>query len=131
MTVMLLTRKSRSIVALLTAALLLLCQTAFAVQACAHQLASAKSPSTSPPCHADAGEAGSTAPNPSATTACDLGKAVADPAKVAVYAITDLPPIATAEDQGHRETLRSRSGQHVQAVCFSPPLILLHCRFLN
>jgi hypothetical protein len=128
---MLLARKSRSVVALLTAVLLLLCQTAFAAQACAHQSARAEATAASPPCHEVAESHGSTAPHaPASVASCDLAKASADPAKVQVYAVTDLPPVLTTKDQVVLG-VSSPAQQVVHALCYSPPLSILHCRFLN
>ena len=123
------TRSSRSLVALLTALMLLLCQTAFAAQACAHTVMPEQPESVAMPCHesadGDAGEQGL------ASTTCDAGTALPDAAKVPLLAVTDLPAILVAYAPAAATAIRSVGAQRVQAVCHPPPLSILHCRFLN
>ncbi|HYC48242.1 MAG TPA: hypothetical protein VED01_22440 [Burkholderiales bacterium] len=132
MRAMRLTRSSRSIVALLTAVLLLVCQTAFAVQACAYS-ASASEPASfnAPPCHEVEAPASGAPAVPQMAAACDAGKAVFDGAKLQIPPVADLAAIRIAYvDTGARASC-ARSAQLVQAVCYSPPLSILHCRLLN
>jgi hypothetical protein len=132
MCAMALTRASRSLVALVTAILLLLCQTAFAAQACAH--AAVPAPAQSPaaaPCHDMSG--GSTTPTkqlPTAT-ACEAAKALPDVAKVPVFALHDLPSVLVAYEPFAAQARLGVHAEAAQAVCYSPPLSILHCRFLN
>ena len=123
------TRSSRSFVALLTALMLLLCQTAFAAQACAHTLRPAQPEGITAPCHESGGaDTGKQIP---ATTTCDAATALPDAAKVPVLAVTDLPAILVAYEPATAIGIQSGGAQRVQAVCHSPPLSILHCRFLN
>src|SRR5690242_10802728 len=95
MRLMVVRRSSRSFVALLTAVMLLLCQTAFAAQACAHTLTPAQPEGIAAPCHESAGgDAGKQAP--AASTNCDAATALPDVAKVPVIAVTDLPAVLVA-----------------------------------
>lgn len=125
---MVLGRSSRSFVASLTAVLLLLCQTAFAAQACAHTIKSVQPGSIAAPCHESSAE--NTGTHTPAATSCEATKAVPDAAKVPVLALADLPTMLVAYEQAARPGTLSRV-QYVQAVCHSPPLSILHCRFLN
>ena len=129
---MVLTRSSRSLVALVTAILLLLCQTAFAAQACAHSLAPATTDTASAPCHEMPSNTGTPAKQaPAVASACDVAKAVADPTKLTVFAVTDLPAILLTYYYGAAPAMASLAPQTAQAVCYSPPLSILHCRLLN
>ena len=132
MRAMALTRKPRSFVALVTAILLLLCQTAFAAQACAHTLAPAQTESSSAaPCHGMSGDSTTPTQQAPTTTACEAANALPDPAKVPVFALSDLPSIVVAYEPFSARAGATRREQAVQAVCYSPPLSILHCRFLN
>jgi len=126
---MVLTRSSRSFVALLTAILLLLCQTAFAAQACAHTVTPAQPAGITAPCHEPAGDA--TGKQVPASTTCDAATALPDAAKVPVLAVTDFPAILVAYEHAAVPGTASRGAQRVRPVCHSPPLSILHCRFLN
>jgi hypothetical protein len=132
MRVMRLTCSSRSLVAWVTAILLLLCQTAFAAQACAHTAQAAPAESLSAtPCHDQSGD--STTPTkqlPTAST-CESANALPDAANIPVFALTDLPSIVVAYEPFAARAGTAVRGQDVQAVCYSPPLSVLHCRFLN
>lgn len=132
MAAMRLTRSSRSTVALLTAILLLLCQTAFAANACAHSPAPASADATTNlPCHGadDSGNApGDEAPG--ASGGCGVSKALADSAKIPVFASTDLPAVIIAYPLADAAIV-ARAPARVSAVCASPPLTILHCRFIN
>ena len=128
---MLLTRSSRSLVAFVTAVLLLLCQTAFAAHACANTLPpSSTENSAAAPCH----EAGADSTLPAqlpAPTVCEAATALPDAAKVPVFALSDLPSIVVAYEPFAADAAPAARQQTVQAVCHSPPLSILHCRFLN
>jgi hypothetical protein len=123
-------RSSRSIVALITAVLLLLCQTAFAAQACGHDFVSTNPSTASVPCHEGMDEGGSMPHTPAAASACDAPKAVAEAVKVPVFSITDFPALPIAHESVAPVTRLSFTPL-VRAACHSPPLTLLHCRFLN
>jgi hypothetical protein len=125
---MVLSRSSRSFVASLTAVLLLLCQTAFAAQACAHAVRDAQPESIAAPCHEAASE--NTGNRVPAASSCEATKALPDSAKVPVLDLADLPTMLMAYEQAALPGTPSRI-QYVQAVCHSPPLSILHCRFLN
>jgi hypothetical protein len=126
------TRTSRSLVALITAVLLLMCQTAFAAQACAHAFVAAAADVMSAPCHESSGDSGSAEKDaPAAPTTCEVANALPDAGKLPVFALRDLPAVVVtylrlADPQPAALALHS-----VQAVCHSPPLAILHCRFLN
>ena len=121
-------RRQRVLTAWLAALLLVMCQTAFAAQACASDLARSSTTSAAAPCH-EAAEADSSVPLRGAG-ACEATKAVADPAKIPVFGISDMPAVIVAiYEPAARVT--SLAPRHVQAVCYSPPLTILHCRFLN
>lgn len=122
-------RSPRSFVAVLTALLLVLCQTAFAAHACAHTIAPAAPDSNAAPCH----EAASTA-SPERLPApgvCEAAKALPDAGKVYVLAITDLPAIPVAYENVAAADARAAPAHAVRAVCHSPPLSILHCRLRN
>jgi hypothetical protein len=126
-----LTRSSRALVALVTAVLLLLCQTAFAAQACAHIFSGGNSSGASAPCHEGAGNADNAPQTPAAVSVCEAAKAVGQSVEVPLIAVTDLPslPMAPYEAIPPRQT--SPFPHTAFAVCNSPPLSLLHCRLLN
>ena len=126
-----LNRPARPIVALLTAIMLLVCQTAFAAQACA--LPSAGTTSTAvAPCHHDGDGANTDTPTtPFVTGACETGKAIGDAAKVQVYALADLPAVAVTYGHADFGAIAAGTTQLVRAACHSPPLSILHCRLLN
>ena len=129
---MALTRSSRSLVALVTAILLLLCQTAFAAQVCAHTLAPAlPENSAAAPCHEVSGESTTPTQQLPASSVCEAANALPDAAKVPVFALADLPSIVVAYEPFAARADTTARGQTVQAVCYSPPLSILHCRFLN
>jgi hypothetical protein len=129
---MLRTRSTRSLVALITALLLLICQTAFATQACAHSFAPAPADSMSAPCHETSAESGTPEKQaPAASTGCAVANALTDVAKVPVFALSDLPAVLVTYLPLPAPLRSTRALQTVQAVCYSPPLSILHCRFLN
>src|SRR5687767_8853457 len=124
------TGSRRPTIALVTAILLLLCQTAFAAQACAHGMSAASAESASAPCHETADERGSPAKEAPASSACEAATAVPDTVKLPLVAVTDLPslPVVYVMRAPHSASQREPASL---AVCHSPPLSLLHCRFLN
>ena len=121
-------RKARVLVAWLAAVVLVLCQTAYAAQACAADFMHGSATTAAAPCH-DTADADSGVP-PRAASACEATKAVADPVKPPVFGISDLPPVDVAT-YAPAAGVTSLVPRHVQAVCYSPPLTILHCRFLN
>jgi hypothetical protein len=123
-----LSRNSRVLVAWLTALLLVLCQTAFAAQACASDLASSGTTTAAAPCHETA-DTDSNAPA-RAASGCDAPQVVTDPVKIQLLGILDLRAVS-AEELTFSPQIASLATQHVQAVCYSPPFTILHCRFLN
>ena len=125
-------RSSRSLVALVTAMLLLMCQTAFAAQACTHVFTSAAADAISAPCHETPSESASPERQaPAASTSCEVAKVLPDGSKLPVFALSDLDSVAVAYLDAPPALRTSRALQTVQAVCHSPPLSILHCRFLN
>ncbi|MDB5863629.1 MAG: hypothetical protein JWO70_1435 [Betaproteobacteria bacterium] len=111
--------------------LLLLCQVAFAAQACAHSFASA-APAMVAPCHEAMGDAGGATDSPGAASICEASKAVADGSRLPIADITDFPALTVAQvDILTPRWSTSSPGPTATAVCHSPPLTLLHCRFLN
>ena len=127
MNAMRLGRRTRMLVAWLAALLLVLCQTAYAAQACAADLARSSTPSAAAPCH-EAADADSNVPV-HAPSGCDAAKAVADPVKIPVFGNSDIPTLIVAI-QAFAAGVTSLAPQHVQAVGYSPPFTILHCRFL-
>jgi hypothetical protein len=120
----------RTIVALITAALLLLCQTAFATQACAHSVSVAAAGSAAP-CHDTASESRTPAQEPAATSGCEVSKAVAGAVKVPVFSVDASPMFALVYYAPTAVRLSTSERSTVAAVCSSPHLTLLHCRFLK
>jgi hypothetical protein len=125
-------RSSRSLVALVTALLLLMCQTAFAAQACAHSFTPAGADAMTQPCHETTSEAASPQQQaPAASKSCEVANALSDAAKAPVFALADLPAVVIRYIDAPAPERTLRVLQTVQAVCYSPPLSILHCRFLN
>ena len=125
-----LSRFSRTIVAIGTAALLLLCQTAALAQACLMAPApQSKTSAAAMPCHTASDTAGDMSRLPAAPSVCDASKALSEIAKVPVFALADIPVFVIAS---HDVAPRLESGipRAAHAVCSSPPLAVLHCRFL-
>lgn len=122
-------RSPRSFVAVLTAVLLLLCQTAFVAQACAHTIAPAAPESNAAPCHEAA--ANTASPELPAPSMCEAAKALPDAGKVHVVALTDLPAISIAYERASAADAVTLAAQAVRPVCHSPPLSILHCRLRN
>jgi hypothetical protein len=126
---MVLTRSSRSFVALVTAILLLLCQTAFAAQACAQTVTPVQPVGIAAPCHESPSDnAGKRIP---VSTSCEAANALPDSAKMPVLAVTELPTILVAYEPAAVSGTPWHGAQRVEAVCHSPPLSILHCRLLN
>ena len=132
MRAMTLRHSSRAVIALLTAVLFLLCQTAFAAQACAHAYAAGDSSAEgAAQCH-DAERADAAPRAPATLSSCDAPKAVSGDIKFPVIAIADRPALTVAASDAVRIELATIGVNETQAVCYSPPpLNLLHCRFLN
>jgi hypothetical protein len=122
---------SRSAVAFLTALLLLLCQAASAAQACVHAPV-ASDLAAAPPCH-NVGENdhSNTPSSPASASVCDAAKAVGEATKIPVLALAQLPVIAITYSQPPAQAMRSHAPDTIRAVGYSPPLSILHCRFLN
>lgn len=125
-----LSRAPRAVIALFTAVLLLLCQAAFALQVC-HGNAARQDISAAGPCQTgiDEGDFGSHLPKPPET--CQVAKAFAEPLKIPVLATVDLPVMAVHYDERAIARQPQYRSHAIQAACHSPPLTLLHCRFLN
>jgi hypothetical protein len=123
-------RLSRIVVASVTAVVLLLCQTAALAQACVMASAAhSKTSAAAMPCHTASDDAGDVSHQPATPSVCDASKALAEIAKVPVFALADIPVFVIAS---HDFVPRLGSGipRATQAVCSSPPLPVLHCRFL-
>lgn len=126
-----LSRSSRSIVALLTAAFLLLCQTAMAANACFMSSAQPDKAleSITMPCHTAAADS-APAQQPAASSSCDAAQALSKTPDVSAFPPAALPPLLVAI-YDPALVLRSFSGVHgAAAVCSSPAFTVLHCRFL-
>jgi hypothetical protein len=123
-------RASRSLIALVTALLLLACQVAFAAEACANSIGRTSENTAAMPCHDAADERGSPAGQAPAVSGCEASKAVADPVKVPVFALADLRAVLVTYLQPIAVAAVTRA-LAPQAVCSSPPLTILHCRLLN
>jgi hypothetical protein len=121
------TRSNRRTIALITAILLLLCQTAFAAQACAQHVAVVDTASVS--CHEIAESEDSTAPAHRDST-CEAPALAAEPVNLPLASVTALPglllpPAAVSGiDAGASGVLAATT------QCRAPPLTVLHCRFL-
>ena len=129
-------KRTRRGLALLTAVLVFMCQTAAAAAACSHSFAAAEDVGSAP-CHHSmdaAGDAiaGETAPAvPAASSNCGAATALSQQVELPIFALTDLPPLALVLFQQPTNKVASVA-THVSAnPCSSPPLTLLHCRFLN
>ena len=125
-----LSRPSKSIVALITAALLLLCQTAFAAQACAHSVGAQDAPGSAP-CHEPAGDMNHAPVVPAAPSACDAAQAFSGVVHISVFAITDLPALALVQFEQAQPRAVATVARTANTACHPPPLTILHCRFLN
>ena len=114
----------RRLIAVLTAVLLLLCQTSALAQLCATAAGAESAPAAAPaPCHGDSGS------QPAAASACEASQALAENAKVPVF---DFPaPVLVIALRDIARTPQTDIHAAVHAVCSSPPLTVLHCRFLN
>ena len=123
-------RSSRSLVALVTAVMLLACQIAFAAEACAHSLRSVSDSAAAMPCHDAESDRGSPVDTAPAASVCQASKAVPDNVKVPVFALADLPAVSVTYIKPLAFIVAARAlPAHV--VCSSPPLSILHCRLLN
>jgi hypothetical protein len=130
MNAMKLARPTRSVVALVTAIVLVLCQAVSAAQACAYPAQSARAEVS--PCHEGHTPDLHGAPEaPAPHSACDTAKAYSESVKIPVLSIADLPVLAVVYGELPRLSLASDATQAAHAVCYSPPLTLLHCRLLN
>lgn len=131
MRAMSLARSSRSVIALVTAFLLLLCQTAFAAQACAQTIMATGASSASAPCHESSGADHGAPAGSAAVSGCEAGKAVGDGAKVQIIALADLPAVTVNYPDTTPRRALTEVAQVVHSVCHSPPLSILHCRLRN
>ena len=122
-------RASRSLIALVTALMLLACQVAFAAAACANGVRESES-TAAMPCHHEEGDRGSPVDTAPAAGGCQAGKAVAEPAKVPVFALADLPAVVVTYLEPVALDAAART-HHAHFVSSSPPLPILHCRLLN
>jgi hypothetical protein len=115
----------RRLIAVLTAVLLLLCQTSALAQLCVTDTPG-ETPAAAAPCHGmrDA----SSQPAPAST--CEASQALAETSKVPVFLFPAEPVLVIATRHLARP-LKSATHAAVHAVCSSPPLTVLHCRFLN
>ena len=115
----------RRLIALLTAVLLLLCQTSALAQFCATAAGAESAAAAAPaPCHDD--HSGS---QPAAVSVCEASQALAENAKVPVF---DFPaPVLVIALRDIARAPQTDIHAAVHAVCSSPPLTVLHCRFLN
>jgi hypothetical protein len=124
-----LSRTSKAIVALLTAACLLLCQTLAFAQMCGIAPTPGQdAQSIAMPCHMAAVDDGA-AQHSASPGVCDVSQALPETAKVPVFALADLP-VLLVEARDAVAPLQSVLPQAVQAVCSSRPLTVLHCRLL-
>src|SRR5438105_2922738 len=122
---------SRSVIALLTAAMLLLCQMSAAAQACAHTFTVADAAAT-PPCHESMVGQASRPGLPETASICDASKAVSEVPPSPVASITDWPALPVEYFEPSSPKNASLVSSVVNAVCFSPPpLTVLHCKLLN
>ena len=122
---MALPNSSRRLIALVTAVFLLLCQTAFAAQACAHGFA-AVAGAAGEPCHGASDE-----PVPSAGSSCEVSSAVAEPVKLPVLDAGDLRFVGLVVYPAEATALALHDARALHPPCRAPPLTVLHCRFLN
>jgi hypothetical protein len=129
MPAMAVTRSYRSFVAVLAAFVLLLCQTAFAAEACTNTIAPAAHDGSAAPCHERASSTALPAQLPSPGV-CEA-QAIPDAGKVHVPALTDLPAISIAYERAGVADAVTLAAQAVRPACHSPPLTVLHCRLRN
>ena len=125
-----LTRIQRSSLALVTAILLLWCQSLYAMQACAALAGAAKAAAAAAPCHHDASDGSHDEHGRTAATGCEIAKAFAKELKLPVLdsgALVALPVCSRPAGACAPPFIHG----DVRAVSHSPPLTLLHCRLLN
>jgi hypothetical protein len=134
MRAMRLSRSSRSVIALVTAVLLLLCQTAFAAQACGHGFVSDNASAVSAPCYEAMDDSQSVPKDPAALSDCDAPKAIAEAVKVQVLSITDFPALQLARYEPAPVRLAWLAPHAVHAtqrtvLAAGPPKSILFCSF--
>ena len=129
---MTLSRSSRSVVAVLAAIVMLLCQAAALAQACVtNQVERSDVTVAVSPCHG-ASEADSTSGHqPAVPSTCEASQALAQADSVTIYPPADLAPLVVVAVDTASAARGFRSQQQaLHNVCSSPPLAILHCRFL-
>ena len=129
-------RRTRRAVALLTAVLLFVCQTAVAAAACAGGIAAAASKPQTTPCHqgvdvADISIDETTPQVPAVPSACDAAKVLSQQIELPSIPLADLPSLALPSSQLPWHEVASIAPDSAANPCSSPPLTVLHCRFLN
>ena len=124
-------RSARSAIALLTALLFLLCQTAVAAQARIDAVSGGgDGVQDAAPCHETTGSADAPLAPVATSSCCEAPAAFTGDFKPALVALTDLP-VLTVPPQDMTLAPPFLIGPDTQAVCYSPPALnLLHCRFL-
>ena len=123
-------RAAKRTVGVVTALLLLLCQTTALAEIClttpVQDDAAARA---TMPCHGSADDANVLSHLPAAPSVCDASQAIAETANVPVLELPAVPIlIIAARDVVTRFDTGITRPAH--AVCSSPPLTVLHCRFL-
>jgi hypothetical protein len=120
-------RSTRAVVALLTAALLLLCQSAAAARACQVGAVSEDVAAGAAPCHlASDGEL----PHQSRPSPCDSAQPASDTFKPTVSLAADLPALTAPVRQPAKIVESFSCIVAPGASGAPPPLRLLHCRLL-
>lgn len=127
---MTLRRSSKRLIALLTALLMLLCQTAFAVTY-PQPLSRGEPVVDSAPCHASARSVDTSSDAPSRSSGCEAAKAVFENLKPPILGVTDLPALLLPAADIVEPRVVSLATPETHNACSSPPLILVHCRLLN
>ena len=123
-------RAMRRLVSVSTAVLLLLCQTTVLAQVCMTTPTQDRpAAGTTMPCHGSADSANLLSQLPAAPSVCDASQTIPETANAPVFALAALPVlIIAARDVVTREG--SGITQPAYTVCSSPPLTVLHCRYL-
>jgi hypothetical protein len=122
-------RSEKRTVALIAAVLLLLCQVAFAAQACARYATAGADAIAS--CHHSAADADSTEPATVARSSCESPALAAEGVSLPLVAVTAFASVAIAPALAITLPSRERAALATATPCHPPPLTVLHCRFLN
>ena len=124
-------RAIRRIVAIVTGVVLLSCQTVALARACTTDSVRDGTPvAAAMPCHEAVEDADTRSHPPAAPSVCDASNALPQTDKAPAFALPDIPVLVVAAHDA-MPPLQYGLPPAVHVVCSSPPLTVLHCRFLN